>query len=200
MPASEVLAGIDGLVFTHLHIDHYDATARELVDRELPVLHQPEDGEPLRGDGFSQLTVGPLGEPVRWLGLEVVRVAGEHGVDGMERLAGPVSGFVLRADGEPCTYLAGDTVWCDAVAQALAQHRPDLVVVNAGGAEVADGRRLIMNADDVARVVEAAPQASVVAVHLDAITHCVVGRAELRRRFGTGVAIPEDGERLRYGS
>ena len=71
----------------------------------------------------------------------------------------PVSGFVLARAGEPSLYVAGDTVWCDEVAAALDAHRPDVVVVNAGGARFTEGDPITMTADDVAAVAAHAPGA-----------------------------------------
>ena len=47
-------------------------------------------------------------------------------------------------------------------------------------------------------MIRAAPQARVVAVHLDAMNHCVETRADLRQRLREadvheGVTVPEDG-------
>ena len=57
-----------------------------------------------------------------------------------------------------------------------------------------------MDAGDVLRVTEAAPDAHVIAVHLEAINHCLVGRDELRAAVaGRRVSIPADGEELDLG-
>jgi hypothetical protein len=58
-----------------------------------------------------------------------------------------------------------------------------------------------MDVEDVALVCRAAPEALVVAVHMEAVNHCVVGREDLRRGLATEgldgrVAIPADGETL----
>ena len=110
----------------------------------------------------------------------------------------PVSGFVLTAPGEPVLYLAGDTVWCDEVRAALDEHRPDVVVVNAGGARFNEGDPIVMTAGDVVAVARHAPEAAVVAVHLEAVNHCLETRADLRQRvhderLGGRVTVPEDG-------
>ena len=69
----------------------------------------------------------------------------------------PVSGFVVRAEGSPVLYVAGDTIWCPEVEEALEVHRPDVVVVNAGAARLLEGDPITMTAGDVARVCRAAP-------------------------------------------
>jgi hypothetical protein len=56
-----------------------------------------------------------------------------------------------------------------------------------------------MEAADVAAVAEAAPEARVVAVHMEAINHCLETRAELAAALAASglegrVAIPADGE------
>jgi L-ascorbate metabolism protein UlaG (beta-lactamase superfamily) len=129
----------------------------------------------------------------------VARTGGQHGHGEIAEALAPVSGFVLRAAGEPTLYVAGDTVMCAEVEQALAEHRPDVVVVNAGGARFLEGEPITMEAADVAAVRQAAPNATIVAVHLEAINHCLETRADLAARLtavdaAAGVLIPADGE------
>jgi hypothetical protein len=55
----------------------------------------------------------------------------------------------------------------------------------------------------VIETARAAPRATVVAVHLEALNHCPVTRAELRAAVdaagvGARVAIPADGETLSF--
>ena len=144
----------------------------------------------------------PADGPLDLDGITVHRTGGRHGreeaaVQGL----GPVSGFVLSAPGEPTLYVAGDTVWCPEVEEAIAAHSPDWIVVNAGGARFVHGGTITMEADDVISVAGAAPGARVVAVHMEAINHCLELRADLAARIaeaglGDRVAIPADGEAL----
>ena len=112
-----------------------------------------------------------------------------------------VSGFVVRAEGSPTLYVAGDTVFCPEVEEALDAHEPDVVVVNAGAARLLEGDPITMTAEDVARVCHALPDALVVAVHMEAINHCLLTRDELegelqREGLAQRVEIPADGETL----
>ena len=84
---------------------------------------------------------------------------------------------------------------------ALDEYRPAVTVVNAGGARFAAGDPITMDEDDVVRVCRHAPETRVVAVHMEAINHCLTTRAALRERLEReGLAgqasIPEDGEWL----
>jgi L-ascorbate metabolism protein UlaG (beta-lactamase superfamily) len=198
----EAVDGVDAALVTHTHVDHLDAAGvTALIPLGVPLFCQPEDVEDLAQLGLD-LRPLPLGAPVPWEGLTIHRTGGRHGrEEAMIRGLGPVSGFVVAAAGEPTVYVAGDTVWCPEVAEAIEAHRPDVIVVNAGGARFLEGGTVTMEAADVAAVAEAAPGARVVAVHMEAINHCLETRADLAAALAAAgadgrVAIPADGETL----
>jgi L-ascorbate metabolism protein UlaG (beta-lactamase superfamily) len=194
-----LLEETDLVLVTHLHNDHWDGRARDLIPRQTPILCQLEGWDEISASGFRQVT--PVDKALQWDGLEVVRTGGRHGTGEIGDLMGPVSGFVVRAEGSPTLYVAGDTIFCPEVEEALDAHEPDVVVVNAGAARFLKGDPITMTAEDVAGVCRAAPEALVVAVHMEAINHCLLTRAELGeelRRAGLAdrVEIPADGETL----
>jgi L-ascorbate metabolism protein UlaG (beta-lactamase superfamily) len=194
-PREEVLARLDGLLVTHLHDDHLDRVAQELLPKTLPTFCQEGDEGRIRDAGFRRVTA--VGVALAWYGLAIRRTKGRHGTGELGERLGPVSGFVVRPPGDRSLYIAGDTIWCGEVAEALERHRPDVTVVNAGGAVFDEGDPILMTVDDVARVCEAAPWTRVVCVHLEALNHCPVTRAELRAS-GLPVLVPEDGETLDF--
>ena len=185
MPADEVVSGLDAVLVTHRHRDHLDGTAEQLLPRDVPVFCQPEDEEALRELGLAARVVD---DEVAWEGLRIVRTPGRHGTGPIADALAPVSGFVL--DG---LYIAGDTVWYEGVEATIERHRPSVAVVNAGGAEFAEGGLIIMGIDDVREVVARVP--TVVAVHLEALNHCYLTRAALRAAL-PDVLVPADGETL----
>jgi L-ascorbate metabolism protein UlaG (beta-lactamase superfamily) len=195
-PAEVVTGGLDAIVVTHLHEDHLDAEAIRLLPKDLPLFCQPEDAETLRGHGFAD--VRPVDDVLDWEGIRITRTGGSHGTGAIAEALAPVSGYVLEAPEEPVLYVAGDTVWCDEVAAALDRHRPDVIVVNASGARFLEGDPIVMTDDDVVTVARHAPDARVVAVHLEAINHCLQTRADLHQRLHDEdltdrVTVPEDG-------
>jgi L-ascorbate metabolism protein UlaG (beta-lactamase superfamily) len=194
------VAGVEAVLLTHTHVDHLDAAGVTALPREVAWICQPEDMGDLAPLGFSDIRPVAMGGSIEWRGLTITRVGGRHGRDDqMAQGLGPVSGYVVAAEGEPTLYVAGDTVWCPEVESALADHSPDVVVVNAGGARFLEGGTITMEAADVVAVCTAAPDARVVAVHMEAINHCLESRADLAaavRDAGIGdrVLIPADGE------
>jgi L-ascorbate metabolism protein UlaG (beta-lactamase superfamily) len=198
-PAQVAASNANAVLVTHTHDDHLDGTALELLARDIPVLCQPPDEEMLRGHGFTD--VRPVHDTVGLRGLTVTRTGGQHGTGEIGEQMAPVSGFVLAGDQEPTLYVAGDTIWCPEVAEALDTHDPDVVVVNAGAARFREGDPITMTADDVVRVAEHAPRARVVAVHMEAANHCELTRSDLHGRLHAEgledrVTVPLDGAEI----
>lgn len=199
MPAAEVVAGVDATLLTHPHVDHWDPVARELLPKDGVLFVQPSDVERVTTAGFTG--VRSVESLLTWEGITIARTGGQHGRGDTGRRMGTVSGYVLAREGLPTIYIAGDTIWCPEVADAIAAHAPDIIVLNAGAAQFLEGGLIIMGLGDVVEVCRAAPRATVIAVHLEAVNHCVLSRADLRegiRRAGvrSTVHIPRDGETL----
>jgi L-ascorbate metabolism protein UlaG (beta-lactamase superfamily) len=98
-------------------------------------------------------------------------------------------------------YIAGDTVWCPEVARVIETHQPGVIVVNAGAAQFIEGGPITMDATDVLRVCEAASAATIVAVHMEAINHCLLTRAGLNQALAGSehqlrAKVPADGETM----
>ena len=196
----EVIADVDAVIVSHLHPDHFDEAAFGVVPRHLPVYCQPGDGERLVAAGFD---VTELDGPVTLGDIEITAVDGQHGSGPILERMGSVLGLVMRAPGEPTVYWAGDTVLCDPVRDVIASSDPDVIITHSGGARVG-GTTILMDVDDTLDVARLAPDATVVAVHLEAVGHAPVTRAELRDAAdaaGIGrdrLAIPADGETLTF--
>jgi L-ascorbate metabolism protein UlaG (beta-lactamase superfamily) len=185
LPAEKLVRDLDAVIVTHLHRDHFDDTAAQLLPRDVPVFCQPGDASALAGLG---LLARPVEDVLEWEGIVLTRTRGRHGSGETADLLGPVSGFVL--DG---LYIAGDTVWCPEVEEAIAAHEPRVAVVNGSGACFLGSEPLVMTVDEVREVVARVP--TVVVVHLEAINHCLETRAEIRAAVPAAL-VPEDGETL----
>jgi len=195
--AEEVIAGVEAVLITHTHSDHWDATAAAKLPKQLPLFGQKEDEGKFRAQGFKQVI--SVSGSADWKGISITRTGGQHGKGEIAKAMAPVSGFVLRAAGEPTLHIAGDTIWCGEIESALREHQPKVIVLNAGAAQFLEGDPITMTADDVVRVCQAAPEAQVVAVHMEAINHCLLTRADLAFQLEAArvigqVAIPQDGD------
>ena len=182
-PVEEVLRGVDAVLVTHRHRDHFDGTAERLLPHDVPTFCQPDDASALYDLG---LDVRPVGDTLDWNGLAIRRVPGRHGSGEVGEALGPVSGFVLDD-----LYLAGDTVWYEDVEATIDRYRPRVAIVNAGGASFLEGGLIVMGIDDVREVASRVPV--VVCVHMEALNHCHLSRADLAAAV-PGVRIPRDGE------
>lgn len=187
IPATKVVEGIDAVMLTHLHRDHLDGTAEELLPRDVPVFCQPEDEERLRSLG---LDCRPVAGSIGWSGFTIHRTGARHGTGAIGDRMAPSSGYVIGS-----LYIAGDSIWCSEVDEAIERHAPRVAVVNSGAARFLTGDPIVMTAQDVAQVVARVPE--VVAVHLEAINHCLLSRAELRLAV-PAAHVPEDGAELEF--
>ena len=194
---ARVIGEIDAVLVTHTHQDHWDERATEMLPKDLQILCQPEDEDLIKFSNFSEVT--PVDSEMELGGIHFARTGGRHGMGEIGEKMGPVSGFVLRSAEAPSLYIAGDTVWCPEVEQALHSYEPDVVVLNAGGARFLHGEPITMTAEDVIRVSRAAPEAQVIAVHMESINHCLLTRDELIEKLedeglSGQVEVPANGE------
>jgi L-ascorbate metabolism protein UlaG (beta-lactamase superfamily) len=138
-----------------------------------------------------------------WEGIEFRRTGGRHGTGEIGAAMVPVSGFVLHTPDEPTLYIAGDTIWCPEVEDALTEYQPQVTVVKAGAARFVAGDPITMSGTNVAEVCHYAPGTTVVAVHMEAINHCLLSRNDLQalldgENLSQRVRIPADGERMNF--
>jgi L-ascorbate metabolism protein UlaG (beta-lactamase superfamily) len=188
------MANVDAVVVTHLHKDHFDDTAARDLDPVLPLLAQPEDVEPLQRAGFRDVRPSAM-SAMDVDGVTLTRTGGRHGTGDVGEAMAPVSGYVFDAPNESCVYVAGDTIWCAEVEHAIDTHKPDVIVLNAGGARFLEGDPIVMTADDVVQVNLVAPDALLIVVHLEAINHCLETR-QYYREVLPALGVPTDRFRL----
>ncbi|RKR80429.1 L-ascorbate metabolism protein UlaG (beta-lactamase superfamily) [Mucilaginibacter gracilis] len=191
-----ILDEIDAVIVTHTHRDHWDAEAQALVRKDTPVFCQPGDDETIRSQGFTQ--VQAIDNTATFKGITISRTRGQHGTGEIGRQMGQVSGFVLQHKAE-VIYIAGDTVWCSEVEEAIAEHHPSLVIVNSGAARFLTGDPITMDVPDIVSLCSAFPHVRVVAVHLESVNHCLLSRGVLKEEMskaglGKRVHIPYDGD------
>lgn len=204
VPLDELLTP-DVIVVTHTHADHWDPAAAALLPRHTPILAQhTEDAALISEEGFTDVRI--LESTTTVAGVEFTRAGGQHGSDKiLEAMPeiGQVMGVVLRHGDDPVVYIAGDTVLTDEVRKNLHEVTSDVVVLNTGEAVPSTLGPIIMGPEDVVKVAGLAPQAKIVASHLEALNHCPATREDVRsaaveNSVTDRVLVPEDGEVLGF--
>jgi L-ascorbate metabolism protein UlaG (beta-lactamase superfamily) len=202
LPVEDILQGIDAVLVSHLHSDHFDEVAQQVISKQMPILCHGRDVEAIRAMGFAR--VRAVGEGVDVGSVQIRTTDGQHGPPDVLDDMGEVSGFLLSAKDEPLLYWAGDTILCPPVEAVLRDERPAVVVVHGCGA-LWDGKGpLVMDAEMVLETARIADRATVVVTHLDAVDHATVCRADIRLVAAAGadgadrLVIPEDGEILTF--
>ncbi len=199
MSVHEIIKDLDAVILTHLHLDHYDEIAKQVLPKGIKVFVQNEqDAKLVNNDGFQQVEV--LAEDTIFEGIRLIKTQGEHGRgEELLEIMGQVCGIVFKHADEKTLYIAGDTVWYDGVRQEIDTHSPEIIVVNAGDNTIQDMGSLIMGREDVYEVHNAAPNATIIAIHMEAVNHWTLSREELKRfgeekGFSSSLLVPEDGE------
>jgi L-ascorbate metabolism protein UlaG (beta-lactamase superfamily) len=196
----DVIANIELALISHLHSDHFDPAAQELLPKDTPILCQPGDDAQISAKGFRQ--VRTVAESITWGGITITRTACQHGSGDVLADMGQASGFVLQAAHEPTVYWAGDTIWYEGVAGVITRLQPQIIVIHSCGAVWGPQVLIVMDAAQTVAVCRAAPGSIVVATHMDALDHATVSRRALRQ-YATAqgirpeqLMIPADGETL----
>ena len=199
LPVSlEALIDADAVIVTHLHLDHWDDAAKKVLPKDVKLFTQnEEDAKEIQKAGFTNVEV--LQTNTVYEGIQLIKTKGEHGRGEVLELIGKVCGVVFKHDSEKTLYIAGDTVWYKEVENEIDAHNPDVIVVNAGDNQFFEGGSLVMGKEDVYSVHKAAPNAKIMAVHMEAVNHWALSREELKnfaeeKGMASQLLIPDDGE------
>lgn len=200
------ILNVDAIVLTHLHPDHWDEEAQKVTPKNMLIFAQDaNDANTLKSQGFSNVTI--LTENTKWEEITLIKTKGQHGTNDTMKsfgeILGIVSGVIFTHPKEKKVYLAGDTIMNKYVEEVLEKHNPQLVILNAGAAVVKGFPPIIMGKEDVLAVVKKAPNAKIIATHMEAVNHATLSRKELRsfleeNEVISNVDIPLDGQTLSF--
>ncbi|MBL0012105.1 MAG: MBL fold metallo-hydrolase [Nitrosomonas sp.] len=201
MPINEII-DVDAVILTHDHPDHWDDAAKNTIPKDMLIFTQHEkDAQSMRSAGFCNIRI--LDENNVYDGITLIKTPGQHGkdkvVEDMKEVLGDVSGIVFKHPEEKTFYIAGDTIWCQAVEDNLKKYHPDIIVLNSCDAKVIGDESIIMGKQDVYEVYKAAPDATIIASHMESVNHATLSRKELREFLSEKgmmqrVLVPEDGD------
>ena len=203
IPAAQIVADIDVVIVSHLHGDHFDGAAADILDKSITMI-TPRNGaspnprentpaipfkESLEAKGFTNVReIGsPEADHMTLDGITIHQVFARHGKGMVGDAMGGVNGLIFEAEGEPTIYWAGDTVLDEAgeVLSVLKRFKPDVVIAHTGGpvVEVLSPEILLMDAAQAVtffkQAVRENPGVQIIAIHMDALDLCFSTRSDL---------------------
>lgn len=193
---------VDAVIVTHLHPDHFDEKAKKVLPKEITIFAQNQDDvEVIKGEGFQHVV--SLENQSSFADITLSRTEGKHGEGEILKQTGKVSGVVFSHSQEKTIYIAGDTLFNEDVQEAIQKHHPEIIVVNAGAAQFLEGGPITMTKENVVQTHQEAPNATIVAVHMESLNHCLLTREELKqlieeKKLSTKVLIPNDDQTLSF--
>ena len=202
MSPKDLVKNIDAVILTHLHTDHFDKYAQDLLPKGINIFVQDiYDKNALEKEHFNNIEI-LLPDGIEFEGVSLYKTECRHG---MRAIAEPVflgngmrweaMGVVFTSENEPTFYLAGDTIMYDGVKQAIDKYHPKYIVVNASCTQTSTSGPLNMGIEDIKELHEYYPEGKLIVSHLDNVVHSTLCRVELRQsEVKDYIYIPADGE------
>lgn len=195
---SEIMSGVEMVLVSHLHSDHFDKAAQDIIAKSIPIACQAEDEAGIRKMGFEN--VYSITEKFNWEGIQINRILGKHGDGDVLKEMGIASGFLFEASTEPDIFWCGDTVLCEKVRKVLLEKKPGIVITHSCGAVWGDNVKIVMDEIQTIEICKMLPDSIVIAAHMDSVDHATVSREQLRNYAKQNgirddqLIIPSDGE------
>lgn len=179
MPMQQITDSVDLVLVSHTHADHFDDAANNILTKSIKIINQPADKIFFSSKGY--INAETLENQTKWDNISIERINGEHGSGKVLEMMGKTSGFVLRTKGEPTIYIMGDAIWTDTIKANIKRIKPDIIVVNSGGAQIKgfENVPIIMDEKQVMQLISSSGKAKILAVHMDALDHCRTTRLTL---------------------
>lgn len=204
----EEIVKADAVILTHNHSDHWDEIAAANLQKDIPFFVRNEaELKIIQENGFTNLKI--IDENgTNFEGIKMYKTETQHGAreivkpyyERINRAYGAM-GVVFQSENNKTLYIAGDTIMCDEVKEVIDKFSPSVIVINACGAtKIIDGKRvkIIMDLEDVKTISSYAKNATIIASHMDAVSHLTVTREDIINLKLENVLVPSNNERLRF--
>lgn len=207
----EDLYHVDAIIVTHWHFDHFDEFAMTHLPKHIPLFAQNEqEAQKTQALGFKDVRILNA-EGVSFGDITLFKTPCDHGRSDLVtqhlykamQLTDQASGVIFKSAQENKTfYFAGDTVYYEGVVKTIEKFKPEVIAVNAAGAQAPVGHALIMNQYDIFALMQDFPQLEVIATHVEGVSHATVTRQSLKAfaecKKLEKLFIPNDGEVLSF--
>lgn len=197
----DLIKNIDAVIITHLHNDHFDKYAQNILPKEMKIFVQDIfDKNALEKEHFTNIEI-IKSDSTEFEGINLFKTECMHG---MREYAEPLflangmrweaMGVVFNSINEPTLYLAGDTIWFEGVKEAIDTHKPKYIIVNSACTEL-NCMPTIMGVNDIKELHSYYPEGNLIASHLDCVDNATLSRADLRAsEVKDYIYPPADGE------
>ncbi len=201
----EKIVDVDAVILTHYHPDHWDDFAAKAINKNISFFVQSEiDKDIIENLGFKNVRV--ISENgTDFEGIKLYKTNCQHGKREIikpicEQAGMPYDsmGIIFKSENEKTLYVAGDTIWCEEVKAAVDKFYPEIIIINACGATVLNGERIIMNIDDIKDISSYSKNSTVIASHMDTVSHLTVTRDDIKNLKLNNVLVPDDNEVLTF--
>lgn len=194
--AENVVKNIDYLLLTHLHFDHFDQAAAEILPKKTPVLCSKADVKRLNGLGFS--ATFPIEGKYEVAGINITQYPATHGMGLLKYMMGKGSSYLIDYNGFKI-FLTGDCLLTPALKANLLAAKPDVVIANAGAAQFKFGKPITLSIKEVQEISKMLPDSKILVVHLDVINHCAETREYCKTQIQgySNIYILNDGEEIK---
>lgn len=107
LPTSmDKIINVDAVIATHLHLDHFDDAAKEILPKDIKMFVQDEaDAKELSDAGFENIEI--LTEDTEFEGIKLIKTKGQHGSGEILDVTGNVCGVVFNHSTEKALYIFG---------------------------------------------------------------------------------------------
>ena len=205
----EKIVDVDAVIITHIHPDHWDEFAEKALDKNIKVFVQSSvDKDYVISKGFTNVEI--IQESgIEYNAITLYKTGTQHGKREIIKplcdsvgLPYDAMGVVFEAENEKTLYIAGDTIWCQEVENALEKYSPEVIVLNACAATLLNGERIIMDIKDVQEVLQVATNSRVIISHMDTVSHLTITRNDYeeykKKNNVKNLLIPNDGQSIRF--
>jgi L-ascorbate metabolism protein UlaG (beta-lactamase superfamily) len=188
-----IINDLDYLLLTHLHFDHFDKKAIDIIPKTKSIFCSPTDSKKLHSIGFLQ--THSIEGPYEIDGITIKRYPAVHGKGLLKYLMGKGSSYSIDYNGFKL-FLTGDCILTKTLITNLVKVSPHLVIANAGAARFKFGKPITMSIKDVQEISKVLKDSKIVVVHLDALNHCTESRDYCKEQIQdySNIFIPDDGE------